>query len=142
MGQWHRRADELSEVLKVLLVTGAWAVRQNSTRGYGKAQNLGRRLRAAYDRALAEVDLLLLPTMPRTASALPAVDASREEKFAMAVARVVNTAPFNLTGHPALSVPCGTVDELPVGAMLVGRHFAEKPIYLAAQALEEARVGA
>ncbi len=139
MGRWHRRADELSEVLKVLLVTGAWAVRQTSTRGYGKAQNLGRRLRAAYDRALAEVDLLLLPTMPRTASVLPAMDASREEQFAKAVSRVVNTAPFNLTGHPALSMPCGMVDGLPVGAMLVGRHFAEKTIYQAAQALEAAR---
>jgi amidase len=138
MGQWHRRADELSEVLKVLLVTGAWAVRQNSTRGYGKAQNLGRRLRTAYDRAFAQVDLLLLPTMPRTASLLPATDASRQEQFAKAVETVVNTEQFNLTGHPALSVPCGTVDGLPVGAMLVGRHFAEKTIYRAARALEQA----
>ena len=141
MGEWHRRADELSEVLKVLLVTGAWAVRQNSTRDYGKAQNLGRRLRAAYDRALAEVDLLLLPTMPRTADVLPAADASREEQFATAVATVVNAAPFDLTGHPALSVPCGMVDGLPVGAMVVGRHFAEKTIYRAAQAMEQQFTG-
>src|SRR5580700_10489985 len=70
MSLWRHRADELSEVLKVLLVTGEWLVRRGSSGGYGKAQNLGRRLRAAYDRALADVDLLLLPTLPSTAAAL------------------------------------------------------------------------
>jgi len=42
--------------------TGEWLVRRRSSSGYGKAQNLWRRLRAAYDQALADVDLLLLPT--------------------------------------------------------------------------------
>jgi amidase len=136
MALWRHRADELSEVLKVLLVTGEWLARRGSTSGYGKAQNLGRRLRAAYDEALSKVDLLLLPTMPSPPGELPAPGASRETQFAKAVETIVNTAPFNLTGHPALSLPCGSVDGLPVGAMLVGRHFQEKTIYRAAQALE------
>jgi amidase len=141
MSLWRHRADELSEVLKVLLVTGEWLVRRGSSSGYGKAQNLGRRLRAAYDRALADVDLLLLPTLPSTAAALPAPTASREEQFAKAVETIVNAAPFNLTGHPALSIPCGAIDGLPVGMMLVGRHFEEKTIYRAAQALERSLAG-
>jgi amidase len=141
MELWRHRADELSEVLKVLLVTGKWLVRCGSTRGYGKAQNLGRRLGAAYDRALGEVDLLLLPTMPRPAAELPLAGAPREEQFAKAVETIVNTAPFNLTGHPALSLPCGMIDGLPVGMMLVGRHFEESTIYRAAQVLEQAQAG-
>ena len=79
--------------------------------------------------------------MPRTAAELPAPGASREEQFEKAVETIVNTAPFNLTGHPALSMPCGAVDGLPVGVMLVGRHFEEKTIYRAAQALEGALAG-
>ena len=34
-----------------------------------------------------------------------------------------NTAPFNMTGHPSLTVPCGKVDGLPVGLMLTGPPF-------------------
>ena len=49
-----------------------------------------------------------------------------------------NTAPFDITHHPAMSVPCGMVDGLPVGLMLVGRHFDEMTIYRAAHAFEQA----
>jgi amidase len=47
-----------------------------------------------------------------------------------------NTAIFSLTHHPALSVPCGTVDGLPVGMMLVGKHFDETTVLRAGQAVE------
>jgi amidase len=50
---------------------------------------------------------------------------------------IPNTSPFDVTGHPAMSVPCGMVDGLPVGAMLIGRHYAEKTIYRAADAYEQ-----
>ena len=42
---------------------------------------------------------------------------------------LVNTAPFDVTGHPAMSVPCGMSDGLPVGMMLIGRHYEESIIY-------------
>ena len=47
-----------------------------------------------------------------------------------------NTALQDITGHPAMSVPCGMVDGLPVGMMLIGRHYAESTIYQAAAAFE------
>jgi amidase len=45
---------------------------------------------------------------------------------------------FDMTGHPALSVPCGMIEGLPVGMMLVGRHLEEATLYKAAHALEQA----
>jgi amidase len=44
---------------------------------------------------------------------------------------------FDVTGHPAMSLPCGMVDGLPVGVMLIGRYYAEKTIYRAAHAYEQ-----
>ena len=49
-----------------------------------------------------------------------------------------NTAPFDVTGHPAMSVPCGMSDGLPVGMMLVGGKWQEAVIYRAAAAFEQA----
>ena len=50
-----------------------------------------------------------------------------------------NTAPFDLTHHPAMSLPCGMVDGLPVGLMLVGKHFDEPTIYRAGLRLRAVR---
>ena len=50
---------------------------------------------------------------------------------------ISNTAPFDITHHPAMSLPCGMVDGLPVGLMLVGRMFEEFTIYRAAHAFEQ-----
>jgi amidase len=49
-----------------------------------------------------------------------------------------NTCPFDVTGHPAMSLPCGLVDGLPVGMMLVGRKYEEATIYRAAWSFEQA----
>ena len=54
-----------------------------------------------------------------------------------ALEMITNTAPFDITHHPAMSLPCGMVDGLPVGLMLVGRHFDEMTIYRAAHAFEQ-----
>src|SRR5260370_29759010 len=92
-------------------------------RSYDKAQNLARVLRAAYDEAFSGVDLLLMPTLPLKATPLPAPDASREEYVARALEMISNTCPFDVTGHPAATVPAGTSAGLPVGMMLIGRPW-------------------
>jgi amidase len=50
---------------------------------------------------------------------------------------IANTCPFDTTGHPAMTIPCGRVDGLPVGLMLVGQHWDEPAIYRAAHAFEQ-----
>jgi amidase len=47
-----------------------------------------------------------------------------------------NTCPFDVSGHPAFTVPCGRVNGLPVGLMLVGRHFEETTLIRLARAIE------
>ena len=94
-------------------------------------------VRAAYDKALEQVDVLLMPTTHTCAPPLPAADASAEENMAAAFGPLINTMPFNSTHHPAMSVPCGMRDGLPVGMMLVGRHFEESTLYRLAHAFEQ-----
>jgi amidase len=102
------------------------------------ARNLALELTAAYDAALAEADVLIMPTLPIVASTIPAAGASREEKLARSLEMVANTAPLDVSGHPATSVPAGLSDGLPVGMMIVGRHFADATCLRVAQAFEKA----
>jgi len=50
-----------------------------------------------------------------------------------------NTAPFNITGHPALTINAGFCDGLPVGMMFVGRHFDDLSVLQAAHVFEHIR---
>jgi amidase len=105
-------------------------------RYYAKAQNLARRLTAAYDDAFRDADLLVMPTLPMKATVIPAADASREEYTARALEMIPNTCPFDVSGHPAINVPCGTSDGLPIGMMLVGRTGEDATVLRAADAFQ------
>src|SRR6185312_5114687 len=94
------------------------------------------RLRAAYDAALQSYDLLLMPTVAMKAQRIPGPDATTEEITQRSWESVRNTCPFNVTGHPAISIPCGMEDGRPIGVMLVGKHWDEPTIYRAAAAFE------
>jgi amidase len=135
---WTQRAGELSETTKVWTTFGVYVKRHHGTRYYGKAVNLARRLREAYGAVLAEYDLLLMPTLPMKPQPLPPESATREEYFQRALEMIGNTCPFDVSHHPAMNVPCGMVDGLPVGMMLVGKHWDEATIYRAAHAFEQA----
>lgn len=133
---WRDRTAELPETLKMFLLVGQYGLGRYNGRYYAKCANLRRQLRAAYDEILARYDLLLMPTTPMVATPLPAANAPRAEIIQRALEMLGNTPQFDLTGHPAMSLPCGLSGELPVGMMLVGRHYAEKMIYRAAAAFE------
>jgi amidase len=134
---WRERADELSHTLKTTMLLGWHMVRNYRGHYYAKAQNLGRQLRAAYDAVLKDHDLLLMPTLPLTATPIPGHNAPIPEILQRAFEMLPNTTPFDVTGHPAMSVPCGLSADLPVGLMLVGRHYDEKTVYQAAHAYEQ-----
>jgi amidase len=131
------RANDYSETVKLVSLAGRYMQDAYHGRYYAKAQNLARVLRAAYDEALEGIDLLAMPTTPHKATLLPGPDASRAELVAVALDMIHNTCPFDVTGHPAMSVPCAMSDGLPIGMMLVARHYNETTIYRAAHAFEQ-----
>ncbi|MGA2549490.1 MAG: amidase [Burkholderiaceae bacterium] len=134
---WRKRADELSETLKITMVLGEYFIQQYGGHYYGKAQNLTRQLKETYEASLNDFDLLLMPTLPMTATPLPGPGASVEEIVQRAFEMLPNTCPMDITGHPAMSLPCGLVDGLPVGLMLVAKDYGEGTIYRAAYDFEQ-----
>ena len=133
---WQANSNQFSEIFKLGMLCAEHMRSEYHGKYYARAQNLSRALRAAYDAALAEVDILMMPTTPCKATALPPENPSRAEDMAPGFLPIQNTAPFDCTGHPALNVPCALRDGLPVGMMLVGRHFDETALYRAAHAFE------
>ena len=134
---WQSHANDLSETTKLVVMLGQYMQDNYHGRYYAKAQNLARSLRAAYDEALQQADLLVMPTLPMKATPIPPPTASREEYVARALEMIPNTCPFDVTGHPALTVPCGTSNGLPVGMMLVGRHWEDGTVLRAGHAFEQ-----
>ena len=135
---WRSRADELSDTLKICMFMGQYYLKHHRGHYYAKAQNLARQLRDEYDKMFSAYDLLLMPTLPMKATPLPPPGASLALYCQRAFEMLPNTAPFDVTGHPAMSVPCGMSDGLPVGMMLVGAKWQEAAIYRAAAAFEQA----
>lgn len=120
---------------KQFLIAADFVRRVHGVEAAATSRNAALVLRARYDAALAGVDILAMPTTPHTAALLPDPEDLRASNFA-AESMAANTCPFNLTHHPALSVPCGFVDGLPVGMMLVGRHREEEALFRAGAAVE------
>jgi amidase len=133
---WQARADDVSETVKLVLILGEYMHRHYHNRYHAKAQNLRVLLRKAYDDVLATYDLIAMPTIPFPATRIPPPDCSREHYVDAALNMQQNTCPFDVSGHPALTLPCGKVNGLPIGMMLVGRHFDEATLIRAAQAFE------
>lgn len=112
-------------------------------------------LRAAYDKALQQFDVLVTPTAPGVAPPLPdrtddqdkdqadpTKPSSVERMLRLTAGSINNTAPFNASGHPAISVPCGWAASangecnLPVGMQIIGRRFGDLDVLKAAKVFE------
>jgi aspartyl-tRNA(Asn)/glutamyl-tRNA(Gln) amidotransferase subunit A len=100
---------------------------------YGRAQRVRTLIRRDFERAFAEVDVLVGPIAPTPAFRLG-------EKTANPLAMYLNdvfTIPASVAGVPALSVPCGfSTDGLPIGLQIIGRPFAEATLFRVAAAYE------
>ena len=135
---WESRLPSFPANAQLYMLAGKYLERYRG-RYYARAKNLVRRLRRAYDDALQKCDLLLMPTTAHTAVRNPAAQSElmAEQMIAAAFDTISNTCQFDISGHPAMSIPCGLRDGLPVGMMLVGRYFEESTIYRAAHAFEQ-----
>lgn len=102
---------------------------------YLRALDAQRRLAAELHRVYTEIDVLVTPTTPAAASTIE--DELSSGGVEASYARF--TCPFNLTGQPAISLPCGFGDEgLPIGLQIIGRPFDETTLLRIAHAYEQA----
>jgi len=122
------RGSKEAITVKQTLVLGRFAARRFNGSIYAKAQNYRPKLRALYNEALKRCDALVMPTTPMKA---PRQDS--DAPYSM----ITNTAPFNMTGHPGLSLPCAMSQGLPVGLMLIGRHFEDGTLLKIGYAFEQ-----
>jgi amidase len=129
-------AQDLSAQVKLTMIAGRWLRRQYAGAIYAKAQNLRPWLRAAHDRALADVDVLLLPATPWRAH--PLSEAPLADRVFRGWQNLANTIPTDMTGHPAISLPLAEADGLPVGVMLVGGQFEDARLLSVAATCERA----
>ncbi len=132
------RGGELSKTVKLVGLSGRYTFEHGGGRYYAMARNLAFELVKAYDDALASVDVLVMPTLPYTAKPLLPYDAPLGDYLDTALSMIGNTAPFDVSGHPACSVPAGLVGGLPCGLMIVGRRFDDATVLRVAHAYEQA----
>ena len=101
---------------------------------YLKAQRVRTLIRQDFDRAFADHDVLLSPTSPTVAFA---IGEKADDPIQMKLADIC-TIPINLAGIPALSIPCGMSDGLPVGLQIMGRPFEEDVLLRVGDAYQQA----
>lgn len=121
--------DWFGEDVRQRLEAGLWT---NVTE-YSRARRTQTEIKRYFEGFFADYDILLLPT---TASSAVPIQGLKSAEYAPRLTSF--TAPFNLAGLPALSVPCGSVDGLPVGLQIVGPAWGEDRVLRAGWAFEKA----
>lgn len=115
---FDERPETLGRFISEAALYGQHLIETRDSVPYARAHRARRAVTEGVDTALSDVDVLAGPTMPVTA---PKWGEGYLEDGALADI-VRTTAPFNLTGHPAASTPCGSVDNLPVGIQFIAPH--------------------
>jgi amidase len=129
------QADDYGPGLRAFLQSGVEVRGFEYAQAYATRQAIGR----GFDDLFQKVDLLLCPSTPtppvRIEDFPPQAIVERDNLLSL----IRLTAPFDLTGSPTISVPCGfTPQGLPISLQLIGRHLEEALLCQAAHAYEQA----
>jgi aspartyl-tRNA(Asn)/glutamyl-tRNA(Gln) amidotransferase subunit A len=133
--EWLKtRAGEYGDDVRERLRVGAFVTGAE----YLKGQRLRTPLKNEVDAALARLDVLLAPSTAIEATPVGQNEVRvGSETFPVRPSLIRFTRPFNLTGHPAASVPCGfTAEGLPMGLQIIGRPFDEATVLRVADAYQ------
>ncbi|WP_321430275.1 Asp-tRNA(Asn)/Glu-tRNA(Gln) amidotransferase subunit GatA [uncultured Methanolobus sp.] len=136
---WHvmaskTRAEGFGDEVKRRILLGTYALSAGyHDKYYLKALKVRTLVKQDFDKALANVDVLMAPTMPAPAFK---IGEKIDDPLSLYLADV-NTVPINLAGVPSISVPCGLADGMPVGLQIIGKHFDENTIIKAAYSFEQ-----
>ncbi len=142
---WRYHGDMLPPRTKLNHLIAELSRRNYHGGVYAKAHNVRPSYVAAFDRALAKVDVLALPTVrdiaPQVeelpAEPMAAIEANLRRNW-MLTPIAYNTKPTNYTGHPALAIPCGKVDGMPISLQLIGNMLADPLLLRVAYAYQKA----
>jgi aspartyl-tRNA(Asn)/glutamyl-tRNA(Gln) amidotransferase subunit A len=127
--QWHdafqeRRREGFGKEVRRRILLGTFALSSGYYgKYYAKAQAARQNVRNDFFRLFREVDLLAGPTMPTIAFRL----GEKTDPLSMYLSDIL-TVPANLAGVPAISVPCGTSEGMPVGLQIMGRWFEDERV--------------
>ena len=136
--QWHeafqeRRREGFGKEVRRRILLGTFALSSGYYgRYYAKAQAARQEVRDDFQRLFREVDVLAGPTMPTIAFGL----GEKTDPLSMYLSDIL-TVPANLAGVPAISVPCGKSEGMPVGLQIMGRWFEDERVVDAAYAFEQ-----
>lgn len=141
--------DKLYPSSKNTFYNGAYALKKFPLL-YGKCMNLSRKLKDDYNKVLDDYDLIVLPNLPYIAKShtYTKEDTKPIDFLSNQKGLSSNTAPFDQSGHPALSLPCGMLPilegpladsgvKLPVSLQIIGKWYDELTIYRLALAFEK-----
>ncbi len=127
------RGEGFGAEVKRRIITGTYVLSAGYYDAYYlKAQRVRQLIATDFERAFAEVDVIMGPTTPTTAFELGAKTADPVTMYL----NDIYTIGANLAGLPAMSIPCGFAAGLPVGLQLIGPHFSEERLLGAAHAYQ------
>ncbi|TDQ34166.1 Asp-tRNA(Asn)/Glu-tRNA(Gln) amidotransferase subunit GatA [Aureibacillus halotolerans] len=129
------RSEGFGDEVKRRIMLGTFALSSGYYDAYyKKAQKARTLIKKDFEDIFENYDVVIGPTTPTTAFK---VGENTKDPLTM-YANDILTIPVNLAGVPGISVPCGTIDGLPVGLQIIGKHFDEATVYRVAHAFEQA----
>ncbi|WP_018659574.1 Asp-tRNA(Asn)/Glu-tRNA(Gln) amidotransferase subunit GatA [Allofustis seminis] len=132
------RTEGFGEEVKIRCLLGTYMLSAERYEDYFKhAARVRTLISQDFEKAFENVDVIVTPTTTTTAPKLKEYNTVEEEAVDRYSADLL-TVPVNLAGIPALSLPCGFVNGLPVGLQLIGRSFDESTLYQVGYAFEQA----
>jgi len=129
------RSEGFGEEVKRRIMLGTFALSANCYEAYyKKALKVRTLIKEDFDKVFDHYDCIIGPTTPTPAFGIGEQINNQVTMYA----NDILTIPVNLTGLPAISVPCGMVNNLPVGLQIIGKALDEKTIYQVAYNYEQA----
>ncbi|MFG3613903.1 Asp-tRNA(Asn)/Glu-tRNA(Gln) amidotransferase subunit GatA [Rummeliibacillus stabekisii] len=129
------RAEGFGDEVKRRIMLGTYSLSAGTYDAYyKKAQQVRTLIKQDFDKVFEEYDVIVGPTSPTAAFKL----GENLDDPMTVYANDILTVPINLAGVPAISIPCGFDNGLPLGLQIIGKYFEEGTVYRVADAFEKA----
>ncbi|MDN7229179.1 Asp-tRNA(Asn)/Glu-tRNA(Gln) amidotransferase subunit GatA [Planococcus liqunii] len=131
----NTRSEGFGDEVKRRIMLGTYALSSGYYDAYyKKAQKVRTLIKQDFDKAFEQYDVIIGPTTPTPAFK---IGEKIDDPLTM-YANDILTIPVNLAGVPAISVPCGFDNGLPLGLQIIGKYFDEETVYRVADVFEQA----